>query len=86
MPSWLEKKKLRGVLVFGSFLLISLFLFSAIIHETQGSITPIKITNNETPDENPQIYDGMITWQSGGRIGESEIFLYDGSSVKQINR
>ena len=45
---------------------------------------PIQLTNNLGDDRNPQIHNGMVTWEGWDGINDHEIFLYDGISTHRL--
>jgi len=45
---------------------------------------PIQLTNNLGFDRNPQIHNGMVTWEGWDGINDMEIFLYDGISTHRL--
>ncbi len=73
----------------GSLAVISFFLAATLLaggrQEPQCArvVPPVQLTDNTSPDTDPQIHNGQVTW-SRLLDGDREIFFWDGSSVIQI--
>lgn len=58
--------------------------FEIYMYDSSQTNEPTKLTSNTYDDVNPDIGDGLICWMGYFDNWDAEIFIWDGSEVKQI--